>query len=288
MLEHLIPTIPKNSKIIIGLGDSYTQGVGSWTKETYKKHNGRIDPLKVLPDDLTAEMYYNSWVYQLCRNHLTDYIPVNLGISGTGNRAAVKELYLNPNIEFDNADKAIVIYMMSGLERFDFITRNYTSHSHFYTMWPHPWDPNATDRKLWQAYAENLWSEQFIVLENILNIREVEMFCKSKGWEFIITSAFDQRITKDYFLKFAGPENEILVNTVPWDKFLYPKEMKSFIELLLHYDGRRHMADGEFYNYYPKLKEPSTYITNCMHPTQEGCRIIAEEIYNFLKNKKII
>lgn len=288
MLDHITPKIPKESKIIIGLGDSYTQGVGSWSKETYKKHKGRIDPLKTFSDELTIEMYHNSWVHQLCRNHLTDFIPVNLGIAGAGNRAAVKELYLNPNIEFDNAKEVIVIYMMSGLERFDFVTRNYTSHSHFYTMWPHPWDPNSTNKNLWQAYADSLWSEQFNVLENILNIREAEIYCQAKNWKLVVTSAFDQRITTDYFLKHAGVENKKLVDSVSWNNFLYPHGMKSFMELLLTHDGNAHMVDGEFYNHYSKLKEPTEYITNCIHPTQEGARIIAEEMFEFLKDNRLI
>jgi hypothetical protein len=287
MFDHLIPNIPKGSKIVVGLGDSFTQGVGSWSKETYKKYNGWIDPLKI-PREVVDEMYHNSWVHQICRNHLTDYIPVNLGIMGIGNRGAVKELYLNPYIDLDNASEVIVVLMLSGLERFDFINREFPSHAHYYTMWPNPWDPNATNKKLWEVYAKDLWSEKFNVLENILHIREAEMICKAKGWKFVVTSAFDQRVTKEYFLKEAGAVHNKLINTVPWDKFLYPQEMKSFMELLLTYDGRPEMALGDFYVYYSKLKEPTEYITNCMHPTQEGYRIIAEELYKYMiKNKYV-
>lgn len=287
MLDHLIPNIPENSKIIIGLGDSFTQGVGSWSTETYKKYQGWIDPLKI-PRETLDEMYHNSWVHQLCRNHLSDYIPVNLGVMGTGNRAAVKELYLNPDIEFHNAKEVIVVLMLSGLERFDFINRDFPSNAHFYTMWPNPWDPNASNKKLWEVYAKDLWSEKFNVIENILNIQEAELFCKAKGWKLIVTSAFDQRITKDYFVTHAGEVNSKLVNAISWDKFLYPQGMKSFIELLLTYDGRPEMAKGDFYVYYSKLKEPTKYITNCMHPTQEGHRIIAEEIYKYIIEQKLL
>jgi hypothetical protein len=232
MLDYLIPNIPKGSKIVVGLGDSFTQGVGSWSRETYKKYNGQIDPLKI-PREVIDEMYHNSWVHQICRNHLTDYIPVNLGIMGMGNRGAVKELYLNPYIELDNAKEVVVVLMLSGLERFDFINREFPSHAHFYTMWPNPWDKNSTNKKLWEVYAKDLWSEKFNVIENILNIREAEMFCKAKGWKFIVTSAFDQRVTKEYFLKEAGAIHNKLIDTIPWNKFLYPQEMKSFIELFL-------------------------------------------------------
>lgn len=285
MYHYLKPIIQKDSKVVIGLGDSFTQGVGSWSKETYKKYNGWIDPLKI-PNELLAEMYANSWVHQLCRNHLPDYIPVNLGIMGTGNRAAVKELYLHPDLNFNYASDVIVIFMLSGLERFDFINKEFSNQCHFYTMWPNPWDPNTTNKKLWEAYAENLWSEKFTVIENVLNIKEAEMFCKAKGWKLIVTSAFDQRITKEYFSQHAGFANDKLISSMPWNTFLYPQNKKSFIELLLTYDGRPEMALGSFNEYYSKLSEPTEYITNCMHPTTEGYRLIAFEINKFLVEKQ--
>ena len=36
MYDIHIAAIDENSKLIIGLGDSFTQGVGSWDKQTYK------------------------------------------------------------------------------------------------------------------------------------------------------------------------------------------------------------------------------------------------------------
>ena len=285
MLKQVTPKIGKHSKLIIGLGDSFTQGVGSWSRETYKKYNGWIDPLKI-PPDLEIDMYNYSWVSQLCTNHLPDYTPVNFGSMGRGNRAAIKELYLHPHIDLDKADEVIVVYMLSGIERFDFINREFPDHHHFYTMWPNPWDDNATNKQLWGAYAKDLWSEKFVCLEAILNIKEAEMICKAKGWHLVVASAFDQRINKERFVTEIGKWNMDLIDSVPWDKFLYPKGCKSFMELLLHYDGQPpDMANGGFYDHYSKLKEPTEYITNCMHPTREGYRIMAEEIFNFVKSK---
>ena len=90
MPKYRNPNIPKDSKVIIGLGDSFTEGVGSWSKSTYNKYDGFIDPLNV-PKEIYDELYHNSWQCQLSRNHLPDYIPINLGITGKGNRAAAKE-----------------------------------------------------------------------------------------------------------------------------------------------------------------------------------------------------
>lgn len=284
MYNKQIPEIKPGDKLVIGLGDSFTQGVGSWSKETYKEYGGFIDPLKI-PLHLEIEMYDYSWVSQLCRNHMPDYIPVNLGSMGKGNRASVKELYLYPQIEVDNASDVVLVYMLSGIERFDFVNKEFTEHHHFLTMWPNYWDPNSTHKQLWEAYARDLWSEKFVCIEALLNIREAEMFAKAKGWTFVVASAFDQRITKDRFIKEIGAKQLDLIETLPWDSFLYPQGCNSFMQLLLRYDGREELAEGAFYDYYSKLKEPTEYITNCMHPTRKGYGIMAEEIYNFIKTK---
>lgn len=279
MYQNTNQKVLKGSKVVVGLGDSFTQGVGSWSLDTYKKYNGFIDPLNI-PKNLQTAMYEYSWVAQLCREYLTDYIPINLGKMGKGNRASVKELYLNPELEIQNASEVIVVLMLSGIERFDFVNRDFPG-DHFVAMWPNPWDKNASHKQLWQAYANDIWSEKFVCLEALLNIKEAETYCKAHGYKLIIASAFDQRLTRDYFIKNVGKLHATLVDTIPWNKFLYPNGCKSFIELLLTYDGRPELAEGAFYDYYSKLKFPTEHITTCMHPTRLGYRIMAEEIYKF-------
>jgi hypothetical protein len=283
MFQQPVPKIDETSKVIVGIGDSFTQGVGAWSDETYKEHSGWIDPLTVWKDKkLVAEMCENSWVSQMCKTYLPGYIPVNLGIMGKGNRAAVKELYLHPELNLDRAKEVIVIYLLSGIERFDFVHKDFNRHTHFYTMWPNHWDKNAPDKKLWQSYAEILWSKRFSVVEAILNIREAETICKANNWKLVVGSAFDQRYTREYFIQNLDNGWIPVVETINWNDFLYPKGMNSFMELLLDYDGNRHLADGEFYDHYSKLDYPTKHITNCMHPSKEGYRIIAEEIYKSL------
>lgn len=281
MKKYRSPQIPENAKIVIGIGDSFTEGVGSWSKHTYNMNGGFIDPLKI-PENLYGEMYENSWVSQLCRNHLTDHIPINLGIMGKGNRAAVKELYLNPEINFKNVKSGYLVMMLSGIERFDFIEKDFVDH-HFYTMWPNPWDEKSTNKKLWECYAKDIWSEKFVLVEALLNIKEAEYFAHRHNLKFIVTSAFDQRMNKKNYIDQLGSEHKNLIDTIPWNNFLYPENCKSFMEFLLTLDGRPELANGGFYDYYSKLKSPTEYITNCMHPTEEGYRIIAEKIHEFIK-----
>lgn len=286
MYDFITPKIPKGSKVIVGLGDSFTQGVGSWSKNTYKKYKGKID-IHRIPNSLLEEMYHNSWVHHLCNEYLYDFIPINLGISGTGNRSAVKELYLNPLVNLENASDVIVILLLSGLERFDFVNKYFPDHHHFYTMWPNYWDKNSTNKRLWKCYARDLWSNKFECIECLLNIKEAEMFCKANDYKFIVASAFEQRITKEYFLETLSPHNN-LVETIPWGNFLYPNGFKSFMEMLLDFEGRRDLAYGGFYDFYTKLPEPSEYITNCAHPSQKGHQIMAKVFYNHMKENGLV
>jgi lysophospholipase L1-like esterase len=285
-----LPEIHKGAKVIVGLGDSFTQGVGSWSDDTYKKFKGWIDPLNI-PDSIKSEMYENSWVSQLCNRYMHGWLPINLGQMGRGNRASIKELYLNPEIKFSNASEVIVVYMLSGMERFDFINRDFPDTSHFFAMWPNPWDKNTTNKSLWTVYAEDIWSERFVALETLLNLREAEMICQANGWRLVVASAFDQRVTRDSFIKNINKTDRDftdLVNSVPWNNFLYPQGCNSFMHLLLKFEGHENheeLALGAYHDYYSKLKWPSKYITNCMHPSREGYRVMAHEIFKFIKEQ---
>ena len=80
--------INEESKILIGLGDSFTQGHGACDIKIWDKY--KWDDKKMYEEyfhDVVESGFNNSWVNQLCKNHLTDFIPINFGLSGRGNRA---------------------------------------------------------------------------------------------------------------------------------------------------------------------------------------------------------
>lgn len=282
MFDYMIPEIPEDSKVLIGLGDSFTHGIGSWSKEDYDNFNGFIDPLN-MDQKMELKAYEYSWVNQLSNGYLKDHIAINFGKMGQGNRSSVKEIYLNPKVNLRNAEDGVLVFMLSGLERFDFVAREFYKNCHFYTMWPHPDNESATNKRLWDIYATDIWSEKFVVVETILNIKEAEMFCKANGYKFVLASAFDQNVTKNYFSRVLDKEHIDLINSIPWKNFLYPRGCISFLELLLELEGKRNLINGGYIDYYSKLKYPSRYITNCYHPTREGYSIIAEEIFNFIQ-----
>jgi hypothetical protein len=274
-------------KLLIGLGCSWTQGEGGYTDETWKKYNGRIN----LPMDRSIHLipmeWENSWVNVLCRDHLTDYTPVNLGQRGIGNRGAARSLYLT-NIDFDKVEDAIVVFMLSGHERFDFFRQDFVvndakehpykiaNHYNFQTIWPN------YSNKLWKIFTKEVWSESMASTETLCSILEVQTFCKAHGFKFVFANAFDNR-GKQSFLKHCGK----LANKVNWDCFVHEDtSYESFVEHLIEKDNWL-QGDEKYawWDRYQKLNWPKKYLTNCIHPTIDGYKSIAEELSQFINKR---
>jgi lysophospholipase L1-like esterase len=294
MYKSHIPKIKKGDKVIVGIGDSYTQGVGAYTDITWKKHNGKIEVFTNEPD-LVAEQYDGSWVNQLCQTYFKDHIPINMGHAGIGNRGIVKQLYLmNAKVDMPLASEVTVVLMLSGLERFDFVRKDYNSNDHhsFQAMWPNPHDPDATHAPLWKAYAETIYSDTFIAVELLLNILEAQTFCKAHGYNFVFGSAFDLRANKHWLLKtLCGmftvfePDNKKLIEQIDWSNYVYPKGCDSFLQYLLKLEGNERLATGGWWHYYTELDAPREYITNCAHPTRKGHEVMAKLLYEFISTQ---
>jgi hypothetical protein len=289
------PTIKSGDNVIIGLGDSYTQGVGAYSDSTWKANDGKIS-VAAHDKALIAEQYEGSWVNQICQTHLKGWVPVNFGHAGIGNRGCVKQLHLNP-VGLEKANHVVVVYLLSGLERFDFVRKEFGSEEHynFEAMWPNHWDTNSSNPELWKAYAETIYSDKFIAVELILNILEAQTYCKAHGYDFVFASAFDSRANKAWLTRtlcglipLLEPEHKKIINQIDWDCFLQPGGYNSFIDLLLDLDGHKDLAGGRFYGHYSKLPYPSTYITNCVHPTRRGHAVMAKQIYDFISSKYLI
>ena len=130
--DELIERKKNKPKILIGLGDSFTQGQGACSIELWEKYNWDLGTSSEIDNhDLLKSSYENSWVNKICENYLTDYTPINLGMTGRGNRAAVKELYLHPDLQLEKSNEIIVVFMLTGMERFDFIDKEFFEHVHY-------------------------------------------------------------------------------------------------------------------------------------------------------------
>ena len=306
----MIKPINKDSKIIIAIGDSFTEGHGACSMELWEKCNWDLNNV---PDNMGYEYqksyYDNSWVHQLCRNHLTDYIPINLGMTGRGNRGPIKELYLHPEIGMERAKEKIVVLMLSGYERFDFVHREFNQHIHYQTMWPKiTHDKNQKD--LWEAYGEYVFSDRVAIIEMLLGIAEVKTWCKAHNADLIVTSAFRVDYKRDEFVNRILNDCECnegktpnylkeqveyvnrIVDIVDWNNFLYPNGFGCFSDYLLHLEDLDKLTNNYdenlFYKYGQSLDKliPKGYITNCSHPSIKGHEEMAKTIYEHIKSDK--
>ena len=278
------------SKYLIGIGDSFTQGQGSVSDETYIKYGREVyNSLHRLPiDNLERE---NSWVNVICRDYLDDYTAINLGEKGRGNRSAVKELYLN---DIDPDAEKIVVFNLSGMERFDFAQKdaNFNTH-HFYSMFPNPWDKGEPHYQLWKTYAEYVYSEQFCVIETMLNLMEAQMWCQANNAKLVWLSAFDMRITKEHFIKNLPDKKRYLVDRIHWDKFLQPQGYRTMMHMLIAKQENDEklafdLAHGEYFEKYTKMHKAGRYITPCAHPSELGHQLFSEVLYHHLTDNNYV
>lgn len=259
--------------VIIGLGDSFTEGRGALSDKTYESINYKLNPWK-LTVDLLREMKSNSWVNQLAK--LRGAVPFNFGMAGIGNRAAIKSLYIE-NLNLDHAGSVTVIFMTAGLERFDFSSREANTDYPFCCMWPNYWQKDHPHIKLWEAYADHVYSDDMIRSEFFLNIKELEMYCAAKNYNFYVFNAYDTRINKNFFKESSFISDKFL-KEIPWDKFLTLGKYQTVMEMLCDLEGKPDLHTGGYWEHFSKLKKGSRYITQCCHPTVLGHELLAKEI----------
>ena len=282
-------------KYIVGLGCSWTQGEGGYPEHIWTEYNGHVQ-IRGGPDyHLRAYEHENSWVNQLCVNHFKDYTPMNLGVRGIGNTAAVNQLHFCDKIDWANSEGYIVL-MLSGFERLDFVQRHpkymtpnqpdgysngeYT-HYKWRSAWPVPGE-GGQEEPLWDIYSKMLWSEQFAATNAVLAILNAQTFAKAHGFKLIIANAFNQPLggVQKYLIQNTGG----LALKIDWKTYLHRNtEYTAFAQLLVEKDGLMNPKDwGGHYEFYNKRAWPAKYLTNCIHPTVEGYKTMAEELAKYI------
>jgi hypothetical protein len=217
---------------------------------------------------------------------------MSLGVNGAGNRAAVKELYLNPLPK--DVGNVIVVLMSTGLERFDFLknekkTSGSENHQKWRTIWPSLSSPRERIGRLEEEYAKNVWSENTDIMEFILNVAEAQEFCRSRNYKFVCGSAFDFRNTKQWIEKKLGSDTHPWMQLIDWDNFISPPSCKDFMDYIIKLEN--HPKVSNFYDgreYCSHLAMPLQYITPCYHWTIEGNYKVAELLHNILKDKNLV
>jgi len=291
------------TKYIIGLGCSWTQGEGGYPDEIVKEYNGRVQKSNRCKNDYHLRKYEheNSWVNVLCRDYFTDHIPVNLGVKGCGNRAAVHQLNFCDIVDWQNATGTVIL-MMSGMERYDFLVENpkhkspdpdhYSNGEFVHNKWRTAWPYDKSDGEpdpVWSVYARYLWSEQFQACHAMLVLLDLENFCKARNFNLVIANGFNSQNSngvKAYLSEYAGG----LVDKLDWNNYFHNfVDYHAMLQKLIELDGLVPVDHyrGGYFNYYQSRDWPAKYLTNCegAHPTIEGYKVIADELAKFIKYK---
>ena len=284
-------------KYIIGLGCSWTQGEGGYPDEIWHQYNGRPQISLRGHDDYHIRQYEheNSWVNVLCRDHFTDHTPINLGIKGIGNRAAVEQLHFCDRIDWKNSTGTIIL-MMSGFERLD-LPGTHTEHNdqddgysngeYRHYKWNTAW-PYDSQNSFWKVYAKELWSERFVATGQMMALLNLQNFAKAHNFNLVIANAFNQR--SEGVIEYLRANTGALCDKFDWNDYLHnTTDYVAFVQKLVELDGLIPKEDwGRFHQHYVKREWPAEYLTNCegAHPTIKGYKVIADELATFIKYKR--
>ena len=290
-------------KYIIGLGCSWTQGEGGYPDSVWQSHGGRVQVRGKSDYYLREIEHENSWVNVLCRDHFPEYEPVNLGVRGIGNKAAVGQLHFCDKVDFNNST-GIIVLMLSGFERFDvfqqhplqhplgstsqndFYSKNKYRHYKWRTAWPIP-GHDTGDAAFWDVYGRELWSEQFVSAHQMSNLLDLQTFAKAYGYKVVVANAFNNR--QEGIKTYLRNNADYLVDKFDWSTYVHETTSYSaFVQKLVELDGLMPAHNwGGFHQYYHKREWPAKYLTNCegAHPTLEGYKVIGAELAQFIRSK---
>jgi hypothetical protein len=311
----IIEKLKKSNRAVIGLGDSFTQGAGACSLKLWEQCNWNVRNIKTEETwEYEIEYYKNSWVNQLCKNHLIGWTPINFGMIGKGNRAAVKELYLHPELDLKKIDEKIVVFMLSGMERFDFVHKKFFEHVHFDTIWPAV-SNDIKEKNLWESYGKYVYTDRVAIIELLLTIAELKTWCELNNAKLVLISAFRPEYQRDYFIdKIQNGEDdeknyihdkldyiESIVDIIDWNEFVRPGGYNCVSDFLCGLEEREDLllneTEAKYYQYAYSLEKlsPKGYITNCAHPSIKGHIAIAEKLFehlityhkDILKNRKL-
>ena len=247
-----------------------------------------------IPINFTVMENDNSFVEVLCREYLTDYVALNFGMRGNGNRATVMQLFRFPEIDFSNMDDIIVLFFPSGIERFDFAQKSNNDHHTHLTVWPH-WESSnlkGTQKDLWKGYAFECYSDYHTMYEYLDITNVLQTWCKLHKASLHICPAFHPNITKNSFLEIINsiytelkellPERQVLrrrdlkkLDAYPWEKHILLdgcSTMSAYANKL-----ENGITTSGYWHYFDK-GSPNKFWSRDAHPNAAVHRKVAELI----------
>ena len=287
-LKSHVDKINPGDNVLIGIGDSFTQGIGAYPNEIWATFSKPASMHNITGQLHIEEQGKNNWLKQLRDNFYPDYKVMNLGVNGAGNRAAAKELYLNALPK--DIGNVIVIFLTTGIERFDFLkneseTAGPENHQKWLTVFPSVNSSRGNVAKLEEAYFKTVWSRKTSSLEYLLNVSDAQSFCKARGYNFFFSSVFDNSANRNQLL--SGLENyAYLIDTVDWAAQLRIADCRHIMDYICKLENHPSLTD--FHNsheFIQSLSMPLKYITPCSHWTPAGALEVAKLVHSLLVDK---
>lgn len=286
--------ITEDSKVLIGIGDSFCAGRGACSIEIWEKYGWDMERMYGEgKEEVQFHDSKNSWVNQLCVNHMPDWIPLNLGISGKGNRSSIKELMINKALGFEKAKEKIVVFSVSGFERLDF-ANDLINNLHFSTLWPFYDNDKNGYSVLTSDSNDSLYSEKFVISEFILNIIDLVNWCNLHNAKLLLISGFTPELNPEYFMDIFSPsvttpigqiKLDELISSVPWHKIIRPMGFSCITDMILHLEGwDEFIPRYGFRNVKIDTIGPNGFMTKCQHPSEKAHKLLAEIIYEHILN----
>ena len=288
-----------NSKLLIGIGDSFCAGTGTESNELWEKNNWEVEKMRNDPD-VFLQARVGSFVNQICQKHLTEYTPINLGMAGKGNRFAIRELFLNPNLNIEIAHEKILVFVVSDFSRFDVANEICDVSNHSTTLWPSYSEKNRMGyADLQNHFGESIFNEKFVLSEFLLDMFMLLNWCEINNTKLILISGFTPELNRDYFFNtlIKGYENNErmktvskLVNKIPWYNVVQPMGYPCITDMLLHLENRDDLIPNYGFRHF-NIEKTSEFgwMSKCQHPTKKGHELICDIVYeHILKYNEIV
>lgn len=249
-----------DKKLLVTIGDSWTEGVGCYLPEFLDKNGNSTLPLGEIYEKSQPRFLEYSWA-NVCAKYL-GYDLINLGSGGASNSACAKKLLEGQHDWKSKYTKVVIVFLLSDPMRFSFYS-NHALISHGSRgfnlkndeLMTHNHDIESGLPEFMQWYVLNV-STQDASKETAFYLRVVEYLCKTYNYEFYWGTAFT-------------PIEEIIPYYKNDRTCLHKNSFSSFREYIFNKLGK-------------------TAFSYCHHPNEKGYQLIGEFIANYIKLQESI
>lgn len=152
-------------------------------------------------------------------------------------------------------------------------------------------------QKFWDYYVEHLWNKEEYLPRHIMNILQFQNFCKVNNINWICFNSFYQNVGKSPTdwndINITAEIGQLKLHTHPLqssespDRKYYNQEYLSIWDMI---DDVRFYKKNKKNNTFKSFMELNGHgeIYSGWHPSTESHKIWAEELYNYIKENKLI